>query len=48
METTMANLNHPVRENPSSSHRHEAEKTEGRAGQVGTIKSRDGRILDWR
>jgi hypothetical protein len=27
---------------------HDAEKTEGRAGQVGNIKSRDGRILDWR
>ncbi|MFT5686261.1 MAG: hypothetical protein ACI8RZ_007217 [Myxococcota bacterium] len=53
MASTMANLNHPVREHPSESRATRlraplAEKTEGRAGQVGTIKSRDGRILEVR
>ncbi|MFT5682335.1 MAG: hypothetical protein ACI8RZ_003253, partial [Myxococcota bacterium] len=48
MAPTMANLNHPVREHPPSSHRHDAEKPKGRAVQVGTIESRDGRILEVR
>ncbi|MFT5685673.1 MAG: hypothetical protein ACI8RZ_006627 [Myxococcota bacterium] len=47
----MAELNHPVREGPSESRATRlraplAEKTGGRAGQVGTIKSRDRRSLE--
>jgi hypothetical protein len=48
MAPTMANLSSWVREHPPSSHRPDAEKTEGRAGQVGTIQSRDGRSLEVR
>ncbi|MFT5681567.1 MAG: hypothetical protein ACI8RZ_002473 [Myxococcota bacterium] len=45
MAPTMANLNHPVREEPSES-KATTLRSQRQAGQVGTIKSRDGRILE--
>jgi hypothetical protein len=44
----MTNLSSHGEGGPFGIDSHESEKTEGRAVQVGNIKSRDGRILEVR